>query len=389
MSTQPIIFYDRSRTVTDWRCPRSRFLAYEWGGTGLSEETLALELYTGTVLHDGLAAIIQGADIDQIAAAAKEQMLQALVGASEGNDYDRQTFANEQAALAEGLLRGYHKHVLPGFMEQYPEIVAVERELVHHHGGGDLSPQVQNQAQFGFMAKPDLVVRDTNGELWYVEYKSTSSSKDTWANSWSTAVQLHSTIRAAEEELGEKVSGVIVQGLYKGYVSYGKQSSPFCYAYHKPGNPPFTKDMWSYAYAPGYKKYPVWERPGGVKDWVANMPEDVLIDQFPTVPPIFIKDELVDAFFLQRATRELEIHLAAKALNNPDTDDATRKTIMDMTFPQRFDQCQPSFGKACQFRRICHGSVNDPLSQGFTRRQPHHQPELDAWNAARAADGAV
>jgi hypothetical protein len=385
MITHPVIFYDRSRVTTDWRCPQSRYLAYEWGGTGLAEETLALELYTGTVLHDGLAAIMAGTDIDLIADAARDQMKQALVGASEGTDYDRETFANEQAALAEGLLRGFHKHVYPQFQILY-DVVAMEKELIYNHDQFTGTPL---QAKFKFMAKPDLIVRDKDGQLWYIEYKSTSSAKDTWVNSWNMAVQLHSTIRAVEEELGEKVTGVIVQGLYKGYVSYGKQNSPFCYAYHKPGNPPFTKDMWSYSYAPGYKRYPVWEREGGVKAWVANMPEDILIDQFPTSPPIFIKDELVDAFFQQRAHRELEIHLASKALQNEELEPDLKQQITNMSFPQRFDQCQPSFGKACQFRRICHGQVSDPLSQGFTRRQPHHQPELDAWNAARAADGAV
>ena len=388
MSTHPAIFYDRSRVTTDWRCPQSRFLGYEWGGTGLAEETLALELYTGTVLHDGLAAIVAGADIDQIAGAANEQMKQALLGSGEGTDYDRDTYASEQAALAEGLLRGYHKHVWPMFRVQYPEVVAIEKELIYNHDMFQ-GEEVKNQPRFKFMAKPDLIVRDTEGQLWYVEYKSTSSAKDTWVNSWNMAVQLHSTIKAVEAEVGEKVTGVIVQGLYKGYVSYGKQNSPFCYAYHKPGNPPFTKDLWSYAYAPGYKKYPVWERPGGVKDWVENMPEDVLTDQFPTSPPIFIKDELVEAFFRQRAVRESEIAMAAKAMQNPELSPEIKQEIMDMSFPQRFDQCQPSFGKACQFRRICHGNVQDPLAQGFTRRQPHHQPELDAWNAARAADGAV
>src|SRR5205814_10201562 len=140
-----------------------------------------------------------------------------------------------------------------------------------------------------FMSKPDLVLRHKeSGELWYVEYKTTSSKQDKWVNQWGTAVQLHSSIRAIEAALSEKVVGVIVQGLYKGYEAYGKQSSPFCYAYRRQGNPPFTKTETRYEYAPGFKRSPVWQLDGGVRAWVESMPEEVLTNQFPQSPPIYV-----------------------------------------------------------------------------------------------------
>lgn len=361
----PLIMYDRSRVLADWRCKRSRFHGYEAGGTGYSSEFTNLPLYLGTAVHDGLAAIARGVEIDAIASAAASQIREAL--SAEATVAEGEEFAEEQAALVEGLLRGFYRHSWPRLRAEYPEIVMIEEELTYNHDG------------LVFMSKPDLVVRDKEGCLWYVEYKTTASSKDQWANSWSTAVQLHSSIRAVEEKLGESVTGVVVQGLYKGYVAYGKQTSPFCYAYYKAGDPPFTKDEFSYSYRAGLKKFPVWRKSGGVKQWVDGMPEQLLAEQFPQVPPIFINNDLIDAFFRQRAERELEIAIAARAINGPHISPEMKEQVLDTSFPQSFESCSPSFGSGCQFKRLCFGSVSNPLEEGFSIRKPHHQPEIEKW----------
>lgn len=365
-NTKPLILYDRSRVTTDWSCPRKRYWNFEHEGKGITADRHALELFLGTVLHDGLAAIAANTiPIDEIALAAHDEVIMGLP--------DDEQFANEQAALVEGLLRGFSRHIWPRFSAQYT-VVAVEKELLFPHDG------------MGFMSKPDLLVRDKEGNLWYVEYKSTSTNKEQWVNSWTTAIQLHSSIRAVEHELGEKVTGIIVQGLYKGYVSYGKQTSPFCYGYYKPGNPPFSTDQWRYTWDRGFNKYPVWQKAGGLKAWVDNMPDDLLQEQFPQVPPIFINERLIDAFFRQRGDREIEIRLARQGLMNPDNDPSVKQTLLDMAFPQRWDQCAPSFGKPCQFRKLCHSGMDaDPLSAGFVYREPHHTPEMEQWQNTSAS----
>ena len=192
--------------------------------------------------------------------------------------------------------------------------------------------------------------------------------------SWQTAVQLHSTIRAVERSIGETIQRVIIQGLNKGYVSYEKQNSPFCYLYHKAGTPPFIKDIWSYEYKAGLKKYPTWMREGGVKQVVAEMPENILSQQFPQTPPIFINQGLVDSFFKQRAKREHAIRHARELLQVPGVETAT---ILDEYFPQHFEECSPGWGTGCEFKRLCHGNVTDPLQLGFTMRQSHHQLEAE------------
>lgn len=359
-------FYSKSGVQCDWQCPRKRYWQYEYEGKGITTGNTHLELYLGQSIHDGLAAIasqhIAGTvDIDLIASTAQQQIVEALLAQTTG-EIDEFDFANEQAALVEGLLRGFYKQVWPSLMKQYPKILMIEQPMVFKHDG------------FGFLSKPDLVVEDPEGGIWYVEYKSTSSKKEAWINSWGTAIQLHSTIKAIESSIGDKVTGVIVQGLYKGFESYGKQSSPFCYAYRRNGNPPFSTTETIYEYRSGFKRIPTWELPGGVKAWVEGMPENVLADQYPQSPPIFVKDYLIDAFFQQRAWREWEIMTAVETLRGADPEGQAK--VLDIAFPQRFDQCVPSFGKACPYLKLCHGPQGvDPLQNGYEWRDQEHLEE--------------
>lgn len=358
-------FYDRSRVVADWKCPRARYWGYEYGGRGVTSPRLSLELFLGSSIHDGLAAFAHGVDVDEVAKAAHEQVYKTLMEHSSADEYESVDFANEQAALVEGLLRGFYRYVWPALMSTYPKIRAVEQEMLYEHGG------------LKFMSKPDLVVEGPEG-LVYIEYKSTSSKRAEWVNAWGTAVQLHSTIRAIERTLGEKVSHVIVQGLYKGYESYGKQSSPFCYAYARGGTPPFTVGDVRYDYAPGYRRTATWQLEGGVARWVAEMPDHILAQQFPQSPPILVKDDLVEAFFRQRTSREEQIRLCM--ISSPTQAD------LDDCFPQKFDQCTPSFGHPCGFRQLCHGGVDDPFAIGFTWREAHHAPEKEQHDRGGESD---
>jgi hypothetical protein len=370
-----MILHDRSRCVADWRCPRLRFLQYELDGRGIVPDHTALELYLGQAIHDGLAAIagqqemakgtIGEVDINTIASTAFTQVHDQLLTASAGEDSQKSNdFANEQGTLVEGLLRGFYKHAWPRLMEQYPEIVMIEQECQYKHDG------------MIFMSRPDLVVADQEGCNFYIEYKSTSSKREEWINSWATAVQLHSSIKAIEETLDKPVTGVIVQGLYKGYVSYGKQNSPLCYAYHRSGNPPFTQDQTLYEYKAGFKRVPTWLMEGGVKKWIDGMPENILADQFPQTPLLYLKEDLINAFFAQRADRERQIDLALQMLAMEEDEDV-KAAILNTAFDQHYDQCTPSFGRPCQYKRICFGQVTEPLKEGWAYREPHHMLELD------------
>lgn len=377
--TNPIRLVDRSRSVEDWKCPRKRYLTYEWEGRGLTSDDLKLELFLGIILHDALAAIATSAYmkepvlIDFIAETAKEAIVAGLSDPEAG--MAEADYAREQGALMEGLIRGYHKHVWPRLLAQYPNIIAVEKEMEYA-----ITPDLI------FMCKPDLVLADAEGNHIYIEYKSTSNNTAEWIASWSTQVQLHSTLRAIEHTLGVTPVGVQIVGFYKGYVSYNKQNSPFCYAFMKAGNPPFTRNEIAYEYRAGFKRTATWEMEGGVRKWVDGMPSNVLASQFPMTPLIGCKDYLIDSFFRQRMFREREIAMALDML--PALDEAGQKEVIDLTFPQRFDQCQPPYrnAKPCEFKRMCHGNVADPLTHGYTLRVSHHQRETDQQNEAPDAE---
>lgn len=366
--TNPLYLYDRSRVTCDWSCPRKRYWQYQFKGKGVVSDNLSLELFMGSSIHDALAGIASGGGIDDLATAAQKSVFTTLMGASKGEaEYEALTFADEQSALVEGMVRGFYRQVWPRLMASYPIILFVEEEMTYEHDG------------MVFMSKPDLVLQSNEGRTVYVEYKSTSSKKDSWVNSWNTAVQLHSTIRAVEATKGVKVDEVLVQGLYKGYESYNKQNSPFCYAYHRYGNPPFSPAETLYEYKAGYKRIPTWELEGGVRKWVEEMPNHILQDQFPCSPPIYIKEDLVDAFFRQRAFREAEIRLAMQMLEVADGE--AKEDILNVTFPQKFEQCTPYFGRPCSYSQLCFGSVEDPLQQGYMWREPHHALEMEEQNA--------
>lgn len=362
---RPVHYVDRSRTTCDWQCPRKRYLQYHWGGRGVVSSETGYELVLGSVIHDAAAAIATAylqsrpVDIDTIAKTAGRVIFDFFP--------DDELYANEQATLTEGLVRGFYRSVWPTLVAAYPTVVAVEREVEYTLADGVI-----------FMSRPDLIMEDTEGEWHYLELKTTSWKKESWVNQWSTAVQLHSSLKAVEQTLGKMPMDVTVLGLYKGYVDdWGKQTSPLCYGYRKSANPPFTKEEISYSYKAGFRRTATWEMPGGVKAWVESMPLPILATQFPRTPAIFIREEMIAAFFEQRKIREFEIAQAVKVLEDQDMAPMHGQFIAAF-FPQRFDQCNPSIGRSCEYRRLCFGAIEDPLQHGFEGRVPNHPQENQA-----------
>lgn len=342
-------------------------------GRGIVKDNMALELFLGTSVHDGLAAIATQhrdgqVDINTITTTIHDAVYTSILDHADSTkpEAENVAYAHEQATLVEGILRGFYRQVWPILIQQYPTIVAVEQEMTY-----------TLRDDLVFMAKPDLILAKEDGTLVYIEYKTTSSKSEQWVNSWGTAVQLHSSIKAVEQTLGQAPASVIVIGLYKGYQSYGKQSSPFCYCYQKSANPPFTEAQTAYEYKPGFKRSPVWELPGGVAQWVAEMPEEVLAAQFLQTPEIFIKDDMIEQFFAQVGIREFEIQQAMLVIDNKSTTPDQHQQFLNGFFPQHFEQCNPAYGRGCSFKMLCHGHVSEPLEQGWILREAHHAPEAE------------
>lgn len=371
-----LIYYSQSRAMKDWSCPRSRYYTYDYDGVGAVQDGVNTDAYLGTVIHSALAGIAtwvkrgEPVNIDLLADTARVDVLNALT-AQDGEVASAETllYAAERAALVEGLIRGYYRHVWPRLIQQYPTILEVEREVTYEHNG------------MCFMAKPDLLLQnDGSGEVAYVEFKTTSSKKESWVNSWSTAIQMHASVMPVEATLGYRPDVVIVQGLYKSWESYGKLNSPFPWAYTRSANPPFVKAGVEYTYKPGYKKSPVWEMPGGVKQWVAAMPAEVLQEQFPQVPPIYPREYMIERFFAQQEYREKAVMYGKQLLEKATPDE--RIIVLDKIWPQHFDKCNQYYGGKCEFSRACHSGVTDLFNAGFVKKPQDH---LEAFKGVRDA----
>lgn len=645
LTNNPIL-HSRPRAEVDWTCPRKRYWDYEYAGVGLEGDAESLEQFLGTTIHDASAVIAEGkVDIDLIATTAHQQMFESLTTYIPGTKEEVEEYANEQSSLVEGLIRGYHKHQWPRLLERFPKVLAIEKDVTFRH---DHNGNPDPSGNFIFMAKPDLILEGPEGAV-YIEHKTTKSKKIEWINQWEKSVQVHATREAIKQSLGIDCVGVIVQGWYKGYLSYGKLSSPFCYAYHRWGNPPFTQtetclvpetkvltrglrwvqlgdvkvgdtlvgfdeepirktkrqakrqwrssvvekvgrttlpcyeltfedgtvvtcsenhlwligplngkglgsgswletkklkagpqnachvykplDVWEtdrsydggylraalegegslsyafnkasdslgvrlsfaqkpgkmldavrqcleaygfpvyetdsdsgvknltvsrrkgvltilgrvrperlldkldlnkvgavrpsrlpvrlvskrfvgdrevvtiqtstktllaeglathncYEYKAGYKRYPVWTLDGGVKKWVEEMPEQVLMEQFPQTPLIFPNEEMTRRFFAQRAMRELDIRMGRETiLNAKETDDQqTINSVLTVTFPQKFKECTPAHGFECPRLHLCWGGDVDPLKAGCQLRTPHHAAEIAANKEKEAVE---
>lgn len=357
-----IIYIDRTRVETDWQCRMRRWHLTEWGTTqpgdvgGLVPEQEPYYYYFGTVLHKGLEGLLQGRDHHAMGLWAREAL--------EAWTHPSPEAGEEQKCLAQGLLLGYARAVLPDLLNRYT-VVSTEQELtVKVEEGGDT---------FVWMIRPDALLRDLRtGALVYLEFKTTGSKSEGWLAQWATKPQLWLGPWALEQALGEPVEQTLVQGLYKGYAYKGEWRSPLVTAYQGApivrGVGQLGQAQWSAEYKRGWDRRPASEYPGGLEAWVEQLPLDLLQAQFPRPAPVFTNQPLFEAFLRQTHQREREI-VAARGQG---------LEVREALFPQNFGGCVPAFGSACPYERACWMPQvgAQPLESGyFRRREPHHTQE--------------
>ena len=371
-----LIFHSAQRAAQDWRCPRSRYYTYDFE-KGIKKDNLSVDLYLGSVVHDAIAGIAAShqrgdskIDIQKIVNLSKESF-ETVLSEHMGESDNELIQIKELTTLVGGLLYGFYNLVWPNILTEYPNIKAIEQEMIFPH---DLTGKANPNGPFIYMAKPDLVMEDTDGNLCYFEWKTTGTKKSEWIESWKTAKQIHCTMKAIEFTFGQAPQCAIVQGLYKGSQNYGKFSSPLVYGYKTAkANPPFTLMNYSYEYRAGFKKFPTWEL-DSLEDWVNKMPQEMVSEQFPQTPRIFLDESLADSFFRQRAIREADVLDAVGKLQEY-TGSGDQTFLLDKHFPQNFDQCRPAWGQECEFKRLCHNlqAGEDPLNHGYLQKDRSHE----------------
>lgn len=429
----PLLFFT-SRTARDnyFFCPRFRYLSNHWGptGYGIQPSRQSIPLATGSRVHDVLHPVLQycvehdqlppNEIVGQAALNALEAYRSSVQtqGLSYWGDSDPQGKAfsrmvQEQEHLIVGLPMLWVIHQLPRLLQDWRIVLAEPREVSVYRctcGLGDGIPpwqaHVERQCEgIGLQSGPDLIAQHRRSDSYrYDEFKTRGAPlTDAWAEGFETRVQVQLGTLGVEQKLGIEIEQVYLHGLCKGQYRTNKelgeyQDSRLCWAWKKAAAPPFTEDEWAYEYewwdaqenrsrrlGKGYDRTWVGEFPGGLPAWIQTLPEYTVSKMLRTVGPLprnpFVKQAALSQWVnLEDGIRwklgQLYDILEAAQFNWARAD--VQETLDDF-FPQSWD-CQ-RFGRryACAMKPICHREPGwqDPLSNGFVPRRPHHPAEMN------------
>ncbi len=336
---------DRTTIETDWKCGMARWWFREEGGGGIVPASTAAYLTQGIEVHDDLAALAQGVEVE------------ALVTEILATPAETQPELEVLYRRA-GWIAGFGLYILPRLLDRY-EVVFIERELC------------LARDPLWIACKPDLVLRDKQtGRLVVIDYKTAGMVTKGWVEYWPYAVQHHINLQAVADELGESPSHAQIIGLVKGQDRDGRLAHPYVWAYVKgDGSDP---EQWSQKYAYGLTHAPVWEYTPGLLEWVKRLGEGVALAQFPHSAPIVLNERLLKDLIRSRTEREREVAKVRAVCQDS-------RIVRAQYFEQRFSACRPVIGAPCAYCEACHNaSVNaDPIGSGlYVPRTPHHELEL-------------
>ena len=384
---------DRSRCEEYERCPRARYLHYEKDG-GVERVSQSVPLILGSLIHEPLSRILEPGRVDPIEAIIEEakQKYLATVGerglfldyfdgsdAMAGKVVDPTAWqVEEQLSLLEGIVLAWVKVRLPKILDEY-DVLMVEKECPFQ-----LSPDIL------FMTRADAVLRrKATHELFVLNFKSTSDANSTWREQWRLDQQTLSEVLGVEAVMGERVAGVLIEGLVKGRrnVQWPRESgnwyhnSPLIWCWKNAGAAPFPSSYatsYEYEDAATGKTHRLgkgWERAlvvreMGIKAWLeqleAQSPE-LLAQQFISLPPILRSDYEIECW--KKATIAQEGQIAGNSLM------VMGETNLDSLFPMHTSHGNCLRPGKCQFFDLCHGvgDMEDPLQ--FRKRKPNHPQE--------------
>jgi len=396
------IFTDRTRIETYETCPRKRWWLFEVGGRGLEPVRLvAWPLLTGSLIHKGIEMVLKGTPLapaiyhlQREYEDAVRDYLDAL--AEEARPTEAAEF-RENLDLVEALVRGWIAVGLPRLLADY-EILAVEQE-------GQATFLVDG-CEIALLTRSDLIVkRLTDGVPLLVNFKSVADPSSNWREQWRYDVQTFSEVLAVEQQLGEKLGGVIVEGLVKGKrLDYPQGSgqwyfnSPLTHCWYRSGEAELGTPEWAPRYewvcaephgrcpggathrlGKGFRKVRVSEAyPGGVEAWLAYLlgtDRELVEQQFLQLPPILRSDYDIDEWRTSALPREVEIHRAAALADAAEG--VERLRLLRRSFPKHTAHGNCLRPSKCAAFELCWGTAaEEPLLSGFQWRVPNHPAEV-------------
>ena len=354
--TKPLTFYtDRSAANLDDKCGMAFYHNRLAGGKGLVPKVEADAFRVGRIIHEDLSLIGNLADIS-------EESIKGIVGEiMAGVDPSKvERRAMEDLYRRLGWIVGFALFIEPKIRAEY-ENVSIEQEIAL-----DRSPLIVG-------VTPDRLLRHRKqGYLVYREYKSFAYGGQKWQDSWKYAIQLHTSLKAIEEEFGEAPRFAQVMGLSKGYYSNTEMRRlmhPYVYGYYNE-----TTQTWSTQYRSGnsWIARPVWEHPLGLVEWVKSCGTDAALNMFPHTEPIFLNEEMLNSWVRRRQHRERLMYAVKEEVK-------TNYEVRQLWFEQRTDRCRPPVGDACPYLPLCWNAAHHTrpeLHPDFVERVPHHDLEL-------------
>lgn len=359
--TSPIYLTDRSAAEVDDRCG----MEYWWNriaeGGGVVRKTVPEALAVGAAVHEDMEVIATLEDISPAALASYCDSL--LVHLTEEDRLDTKRMESLYRRLGWFVSWGLFKE--PSIRAEW-DTIAVETELIL-----DRSP-------LWLQVKPDRLLRKKSDHNFvkYMEYKSARSCNSNWLESWKYSIQLHSSLKAIQEELGKSIQYAQIIGLQKGTVSSadGRLVHPYVYGYYNR-----SSNEWEHRYEKArtsvWEPMPVWEfesKDGtALVNWVTRCGQSVADTQFPSTPPIFLNEKILNEWVTRRTYR---LRVIEEVKDECLTDESKRAIF----FEKRTKNCRPAFGEACQYLPLCWNAFRgrNPLGTAeFIKRTPHHDLE--------------
>jgi hypothetical protein len=335
-------FISRSSHEAFSECQRKGYWGYLYK-QGLEPTATQWNLVIGLAVHKGLELLMKGATIKDAVLGLVEDFVTKVPLLDEDGV--------QHLALAEALLRGWHRVRFPRFMAAF-EVLTVEKEL--------LTTLASN---IGLRSRLDVLVRDRqDGFNFVINWKTSSSIKD-WTQQWEDEIQVITEALSAQENLGLPIAGVLFEGFYKGGKYKGAYTSPLIRGYRmRMGD----DQPWTYSAEKraNYTTFSVWKDfPGGVAAWVDWLPEEVVENQFITSAPILKNDDMVRDWLKQVVRRETDI----EGMLDPSVPEEDRLSYF---WQNKGYRC-----KWCHFRPACRWEmgIDDMLESGALRvREDHH-----------------
>lgn len=429
---------DRSRILANQSCPRLRYWSYEHNGKGIQPVKKSLPLVFGAAFHEGTEMLLdpitwdvptpEGVDRVETETAVRfaKSFLEDAFKASAVDLEEPQTVYNmaEQAAIAEGLIRGWAAHRLPQFMETF-EVLEVEQE-----GRATLC----EAPELVLMFRPDALVRDRiSGDLYVISWKTSSmfakfveekcardmqSMSEVWGwtndqeqGNWKEQMgRSNETAVPSTEESPARIEGTIYLFAVKGqrrldeWDGIRKQSTPLAYAWLKEGPTPEENEWsWAFDYATeeinertgkpkhtklgkGWRKVPVWTHyEGGIKQWIDDLANqrvqprhlNALEAVFPEMLPVSRRASEIDSWRRQTISQELRVQQQTRAVTQAAQVGPEKfREVLDREFPQHTHSCL-AYNSKCSMWDVCWTEAvgADPLASGLYQIRVSNHPE--------------